>query len=410
MLVGLASVYSAGVAYLVLVSAARQLNAELNAEFLVFWAILFGSFGVVTGVTPESGRAAHDGASQRFPRGALIVLTALGYGAVISSLIATTSLLWGPVVLPNHGGLVLIAAVACFAYSGHLSLWGILTGFRRWLPMSAFMIGESTVRLVAVVVVLATGGSIVALAVASSVSSAAWVIALLWPSVRLELRRRADVGIPRLLRNYLTASAATAASAALTVGFPVLISLTSTTPELLGAAGLMLGISLTRAPLLVPLTAYQGVALAYFLRHRDAGVLALLPMLGLIGAGTVVGALLAWLIGPWLYSLLLGGQYFLSGGALAALVVAAGMLTMLTLAGMCTLALGRHRVFALGWIAATAISVAMLLGPWDLEIRVVLSLVFGPGVGLGIQLVGLRGAATIKDADAPVTSTRTTQR
>ena len=103
--VGLSGVYSAAVAYLTLLVAARTLSPEDNAIFLVYWALLFGAYGVVTGVTPEAARASYRPAQDR--RGASLLGVALGYGALVSTVLAVSSLLWAPRVLPGHGILAL---------------------------------------------------------------------------------------------------------------------------------------------------------------------------------------------------------------------------------------------------------------------------------------------------------------
>lgn len=120
------------------------------------------------------------------------------------------------------------------------------------------MVTESTVRLVLVGLVFLLHDSLEALAIAASVPALAWLATLALPSFRQAARQRSDVPGKTLLRNFGAASMASSASALIMVGFPILIAATSTPAELAGAAGLMLGISLTQAPLLVPLTALQG--------------------------------------------------------------------------------------------------------------------------------------------------------
>ena len=396
---GGASFYAAGASYVVLLVAARRLDPADNAVFLVFWAVLFGGFGVVTGVNPEAARAAHqslhqmqrgaDGSVTVRTTGGRIIPLALGYGAVVAAVIAGTGLIWGRLVLPDHGELVIVAAISCFAYSGHLALWGLLSGRQRWRAVAALQAGEATVRLVAVALAIFFSGRLVALAVASSISSAGWLITAVLSRVRAHLWRRADVGPRKLMINYARSSGASAASASLTVGFPVLIALTSSRVELLDAAGLLLAISLTRAPLLVPLTAFQGVALTHFLQHQTKGARALVPIVASIMIAAGLAACAAWGIGPWLYRLLIGPRYAVTGRLLAGLVIDAGLLAVLTVAGMCCLALHKHGTYLTGWVAAAVFSAAVLLLPFELSTRVVLSLGFGPLVGLIVQLTAL---------------------
>lgn len=387
--VGLASFYSAAVAYVVLLIAAHRLQAADNAIFLAFWAILFGGFGVVTGVAAEAARSTFDGQLADERAGAPIIPIGVTYGAGVAILASLSAPLWGPQALGQRWPLILVAATACVAFSGHLALSGVLTGLQRWRGVAALSAGEATARLVAVLVALALRGTLIALAVASAVSAGAWLCTLTRVRVRRHLRRRSDLTARVLLHHYASASSASAASAALTVGFPVLISLTSTKSEFLTSAGLLLGISLTRAPLLVPLTAYQGVVLAHFLSHRERGARAVLPVLGVVLGVTAAASAGALLLGARVYRLMLGGRYVLSGPMLAALVVTAGLLAVQTVTGMCCLALGQQRAYAAGWIASTGTAVVVLLGPWGLDTRVLASLLVAPLAGAALHLAVL---------------------
>ena len=73
-----------------------------------------------------------------------------------------------------------------------------------------------------------------------------------------------------------------------------------------------------------------------------------------------------------------------------------------SVAGACTrsalrrraIALDHHTVYLVGWIAATLAAFAVLLTPWSLEPRVVVSLLVGPVVGVAVHLgLGRRGSA-----------------
>jgi len=178
---------------------------------------------------------------------------------------------------------------------------------------------------------------------------------------------------------------ASASSAGLVLGFPVLIRLTSTSAEFLSSAGLLLAIMLTRAPLLVPLTAFQGAAVTYFLRNRRRGLTALLKVTGALLVVTAVAAGVAALVGPWLYTLLLGDRYAVGGLLLGGLTVGAGMLAVITLTGTCCLALGGHRGYALGWVLAVATALLLLLMPASLDVRAVVTLACAPITGIAVH-------------------------
>lgn len=399
------SLYSAAAAYVVLLVAAHRLAPADYAAFLVFWSVLFGGFGIVSGLAAEASRAAYDGAAvdraptSALPRRAGIVTSGLLFGGLVALVLAASAVGWGPLVLGPHWLLALVAAVACLLYSGHMTLWGIAAGLQRWRASAVITVVEASARLLALGAAVVLDVGLPGLALASAAPAAAWLLLLLLPAVREHGRRRSDVPVPAQLRLDLSAAAASAANAALVVGFPVLVSLTSPRADFLASAGLLLAVSLTRAPLLVPLTSLQGVALTHFLRHRDRGPAALLPVAALVLAVAAGAAVAAGLVGPALFAFLLGGRYTISGGVLAALTASAGLLALLTLTGVCCLALRAHACYAAGWAGATAAAVVVLLVPGDLTVRVVVALAAAPVVGVVLHLFGLRSAVRTSPHD-----------
>ena len=75
----------------------------------------------------------------------------------------------------------------------------------------------------------------------------------------------------------------------------------------------ILAVTLTRAPLLVPLNAMQGNLIAYFVDQRSARLRALLrPTLLVVGFG-VIAVPVAGLAGPWLLRIAFGPEYQAGG-------------------------------------------------------------------------------------------------
>ncbi|OOK73201.1 putative membrane protein [Mycobacterium kansasii] len=172
------------------------------------------------------------------------------------------------------------------------------------------------------------------------------------------------------------------------MGFPVLLKLTS---DELGARGgvVILAVTLTRAPLLVPLTAMQGNLIAHFVDESTHRVRALLSPAAVIGGIGAVGVLASGLVGPWLLRALFGPQYQASGALLAWLTAAAVAIAMLTLTGAAAVAAALHRAYSLGWVGATVPSGLLLLLPVPLETRTVVALLCGPLMGIGVHLAAL---------------------
>jgi len=405
--VSLASVVGGASSYLVLFVAAHTLDRAANAEFLAFWSLLFWVFGVLAGVQNESTRAvsARRQAALTGPadapdgRGSRVLPAALLVGGALALLLVATSPLWGERVLGDGWvRLVAVVAFAGLAYSGHSAVTGSLAGLGTWSPYAATVAAEPAVRLALVLAVAAVGVSTLGIETASGVAAATWLLlVLLSPRVRAGAAARADVDRSTFLRHVSHTLVAGTASAALVVGFTVLLRVSSPPAEYAMAAPFILGINVTRAPLLIPLTAFQGVAITHFLAHRDRGVVrALWPSLRLVVGGGAAAALLAWLLGPWAMELLFGDGYRVPGGQLALLTAAAAGLATLTLTGAAVLALGRHRAFATGWVLAAATSVLLLLVPLPLEARSILSLGVGPLVGIAAHAVALRGAPSAR--------------
>jgi O-antigen/teichoic acid export membrane protein len=177
----------------------------------------------------------------------------------------------------------------------------------------------------------------------------------------------------------------------LVMGFPVLLKATS---NQLGAVGgvVILAATLTRAPLLVPLTAMQGNLIAHFVDERTERLRALIAPAALVGGIGALGVLAAGLVGPWLLRVGFGADYYAGGALLAWLTAAAVAIAMLTLTGAATVAAAMHRAYALGWVGATVASTLLLLLPLPLETRTVVALLCGPLVGIGVHLAALSRA------------------
>ena len=155
------------------------------------------------------------------------------------------------------------------------------------------------------------------------------------------------------------------------------------------AGALILAVTLTRAPLLVPLNSFQGVLISRFVDRRDHRLAALGAPLGIVTAVGAVGVLAAWLMGPWLLRSVFGADFDLDGVVVALLTLGATCLALLTVTGAAAIAAGAHRWYAAGWWMSTLVAIAMLLLPLDVATRTCVALVVGPLVGLGVHLVGV---------------------
>jgi O-antigen/teichoic acid export membrane protein len=181
----------------------------------------------------------------------------------------------------------------------------------------------------------------------------------------------------------------------LVTGLPALIgAASSVNPRGSTAAGLgvlVLLVVLTRAPLLVPLSSFQNVLIARLagLDPKARGRL-LATAAGLIIAGSLLGGVIAALVGPPLLPLVFGDQYVASGWLIGALVAAAAGLGFIAVTGAAAVAEGRNGAYLLGWGLAIVFSVAaMFLLPLPIEWATVAAVAGGPMLGAVVHLVAL---------------------
>lgn len=385
--VGVASITAAASGLLVLFVATRQLDPADNAVFLTFWSFLFAMFGLLGGIQNETTRAVRNAhivpAAGGRPRPRALP-SGLMVGAALAVVLAATSGIWAPALFEEHRAVVVAAVCGgVIVFAGHSALVGALSGSGLWSITALFVGTEAVTRLAAVLVVGMAAWGLVGFEVAAAAAAGVWLVLLpLLPAARTAAQARADVDAAAYIHRIAQSMVAAAATATIVVGFPVALRLTTETAVYEAAAPLLLAILLTRAPLLIPLTAYQGVAITHFLDNRDRGATILLRLGSLILGVAAVGAALAALIGPWLLSAVFGPSYDVPGGVLAALMLAAGLLGVLTLTGSAVLALGDHAAYAAGWFIASMVTLSLLFLPLSLEVRAIVALATGPLVGI----------------------------
>ena len=224
---------------------------------------------------------------------------------------------------------------------------------------------------------------------ANAAGAMAWLLMLIVsPTSRAAARVLTPGGAATFLRGAAHSIAAAGASAILVMGFPVLLKATS---NQLGAQGgvIILAVTLTRAPLLIPLFGMQSNLIAHFVDKRTERLRTLIVPAVVVGGIGAVGVLAAGLLGPWLLRIGFGSGYHASGGLLAWLTAAAVAIAMLTLTGTAAVAAALHRAYSLGWVGATVASTLLLLLPLPLETRTVIALLCGPLVGIAVHLTAL---------------------
>lgn len=390
--VGAATAASALCGYAVLYLAARDLEPSGFAVFGVFW----GAFGLVTGAAfgllQEATREVRSAGYVEVVEGPRThpVRVAAMVGVAAAALIVATSPLWSAQVFVESRWLsVALLAVGLAGFCLHAALLGMLAGLNRWTPYGSLMVTDAGLRVIVAAVTFVIGWGLVGYLWATVAGAVAWLIMLVVsPTTRDAARLLTPGGTATFLRGAAHSIAAAGASAILVMGFPVLLK--ATTGDL-GAAGgvVILAVTLTRAPLLVPLTAMQGNLIAHFVDQRTERLRALAAPAAVVSAVGLAGVLAAGVFGPWLLRTAFGPEYLAGGALLAWLTAAAVAIALLTLTGAAAVAAALHRAYSLGWVSATVTSTLLLLLPLHLETRTVIALLCGPLVGIAVHLVAL---------------------
>ncbi|UXA17642.1 hypothetical protein [Mycobacterium sp. SMC-4] len=389
--VGTATAISALCGYAVLYLAARDLDPAGFSVFGVFWGAFGLASGAAFGLLQETTREvraapyAPPGADRTRPIG-----VAAGVGIAAAAVLAVTSPWWASHVFVEQRSLSV--ALLCCGLAGfclHTTLLGLLAGIGRWSHYGALMVADAALRVAVAAAGFVVGWGLGGYLWATVAGAMAWLAMLVVsPTARVAAALRTPGGTRTFLRGTGHSIAAAGASAVLVMGFPVLLQATS---DELGAAGgvVILAVTLTRAPLLVPLTAMQGNLIAHFVDQRAHRLRALITPAALVGTLGAAGVVLAGLFGPWLLREAFGAQYVAEGTLLAWLTGAAVAIALLTLTGAATVAAALHRAYAAGWVIATVASTLLLLLPLDLQVRTVVALLCGPLLGIVVHLAAL---------------------
>lgn len=393
--VSLAAVAAALSTFLITVIAARALtkgsDASAYSEFIVFWSLLSCCFGLIVGVQQESTRSVRARVVRGSRGGVRLVVVGVSLGAVIATVVVATGALWAPRLLPLApvSGVLAVGAGA-LAYSVFAVGVGTSGGLQEWGAYSGLLVLDAIGRLALVAGVALVGGGLGPIGWACVGSTALAGLVLTMPRFRRLLDARGDRPFWPAVRATAYTMVSSAASVLLVSGYPALVTVVVRGADPTQLASVMTVVQLTRAPIMIPLMAFQGVAVSAFVAQDRSGFRALAKPVGLVLVVGLVGAPLAALLGPFLLRVLYGPTYGgVPAGLFAVLVLASVSMALLTLSGTMTLALGRHKAYALGWLVAVVAVVAVLMLPVSLSEAVGWSLGLGPLAGVLVHLVGL---------------------
>lgn len=410
----------------------------LVSEFLAYWGSFFAITGAITGLMQETTRAvtaAQEKALQQAPTPAKPATPTPGavtsdtptpspsapaapeptsikpapksqtYPIVVGAwialitmiLVALTAPLWAPRILSQQQfmGTVLMA-VGLASYTIQATITGLISAARLWNQYALLIVLDSMSRMVLAIIAWIVGWKLVAFLVITVVGAASWLVLVLCSSqVRQALRLLADVPTKQFLSRVGFAMAASGATAVLITGFPTLVKLThpqaAMATSTVSISVVMYGVILTRAPLLVPLQQFLSALVVRFVQHRDRPLHALSQPFLLVWSIGILGAIAAWLIGPWLL-LLIDQTYIIPGWLLALFTIDAACTASLMITGAATMSIEKHQYYLLGWALATLVGIGILASPLPLETGAWLALSVGPLCGLVVHMVGIFSA------------------
>ncbi|BAB97731.1 Hypothetical membrane protein [Corynebacterium glutamicum ATCC 13032] len=386
--------------FVVIIIAAWALgdSSQLSEEFTAYWGLFFAGTGVLTGLTQETTRAVTAGSrgGSRGGRAGSVVgfrpfLFSFVVAAIVLVVLGASAPLWIGQLLSNLQGVgVGLLAVGLASYAIQATISGILSGCQLWKEYASLISLDTGVRMVLAVAAWLLGYQLLAFLIITVVGSISWlVIVLCFGSVRSVLGSVADVSRGVFIRQALLAMAASGATAVLITGFPTLLKFTNPSAVAGGVsmAAVSYAVILTRAPLLVPLQQFQSAIIVRFVKGTSGPLKTLAGPLAIVWAVGLVGAGLAWLVGPWILDVVLQKELFaVPGWLLAMLTLGATTTASLMVSGCAAIAFERHGIYLTGWVVATVVAVGFLLGPFDLGVAAGLALIVGPLCGLLVHM------------------------
>ena len=385
---------------------------EEYAAFQAYWGLFFAATGFLDGIMQETTRGVSSARDTGRRGGGRPWRLAgfIGAGVLVAALVV--GFFWMPLLLRGYAPTSVATAFLAFGlftYAFQAVLSGVLSGMGLWRQYAGLVALDSGVRLLLAMLAWQLGWGMPAFLLITVIGALSWTVVLL-VSTRARVPALVDVSRSILTRRAGSAMLATGASAALITGFPVFVQSTSA-PDAgtwVTVAGIINAVTLTRAPILVPLQRFQSALIVRFVEQRGNlyGALAA-PIGAVLGLGAAGGAL-AWLIGPWILETFFKDGLQVPGLILAVLTFASACTGSLMVTGAAALASELHRAYVAGWMVSSVVAFGILwLAPLSLEAGVCTALVVGPVAGGLVHAVALRGASGVvrkDEASSDVTS------
>ena len=394
------SVIAAAATFAISVVAAYFLSHSEFRQFQsAFWPLVFGIYGITGAIQQETTRAV--GASLLQNPESRTHTNRLSYSAVaallglsIAAIVVMTSPLWSS-AFPTYPQMsVVLIAFGVVMYAVYAAVSGASAGRDSWYFYAVLGSGEALIRLAATLAAVVLSWHLLGFETAVVVASLIWVPWIIFSRIGRQIwASNLDVSPTRYAQNIVMLMCSSASASVLMTAFPFFLLL-STQDRNAQLNAIVAAIGVTRSPIMMPLQAFQGVAISAFLKHQEHPMRALArPCFWILGIGSF-GALLAYLIGPFLFDIFYPKYSGLAPGTmLAVLTFESAIIAVLVLAGNLAIALNMHRLYVSGWVCAAALALLLLHVPLDVVSRTELALGAAPLCGFTVILVGiLRGS------------------
>ena len=402
-----ATVFVAAAGYLVIWVASKALPAAGYEDFMVYWSLFFALAGVLDGLMQETARAVTTRCSlgatppssptSRHARPAAVPFSLSALLALMVGLVTLVSApLWIEQIVPTQPGWGLgLLALGLASYTFQAVLCGLLSAASAWRSFAWLIAIDSGVRLALATAAWWMGWGVVAFLLVTALGAATWLVILAAsPQARALLSDVADVGTRQFVSRAGRAMVASGANAVLITGFSVLLRYTSG-PEVGPGelAATITAVTLTRAPILVPLQRFQPALIVHFTKNRSTVLRAAALPMAVVAGVAVIGGVAAYFVAAPLMGLFFDAELISSPATLGWLTLASGSTALLMITGSAALAAERHNLYTAGWLLATAVTIGLLLGGGTPDMRAITALGIGPLVGAAFQLAMLRVAA-----------------
>lgn len=392
----IATIFAAISGFAIIFAAPHILGEALSVEFMAVWGLFFAFTGLIDGLTQETTRGVSSAVDTGKVGSARPLVFALVIGAAVTVVLAATAPLWiGRLVSSHHALASILLVLGLVSYAMQAALAGLLSGLKLWNQFALLLALDSGIRMLIVGIAAIFGWGLPAFLVVTIIGALSWAIVLaVSPAARTALTAATDISGAEFRRNALQAMLATGATAVLITGFPTMLKFVYTNPPSTGVTlgGLVIGITLTRAPILVPLQRFQSALIVFFVERRGKVLSALARPIGAVFAVGLIGAVAAWAIGPWIMATFFPEGFEVPGLILAALTFASACTGALMITSTAAMAMELHRLYIVGWVVASIVAFGLLLTPLPLAAAACAALLAGPITGVIVQVAGLVAA------------------